>query len=82
VRLDDGVFFGICVGALIALSITYPQIPMTDPNRPYYFAALLTSIGLSVLSGIAGIGGYVRANGAKKKLYKEAIPLEPPKISN
>jgi hypothetical protein len=72
------VFFGICVGALISLAITYPQV--TDEKlKPYYFAALLLSIGLAAMFGIAGIGGYIRASSTKKRLEK-SVPLEPPKV--
>lgn len=75
------VFFGICVGAAISLCIIYPQIT-TDNQKPYYLAALIASIGLSVFSGIGGIGRYVRAIKAKNRLYQEAVPLQPPQISN
>lgn len=77
------IFFGICVGAAISLGIAYPQITTAD-QKPYYLAAFLTSIGLSVLSGIAGVGRYWRASNAKAKLYKEAVPLvaKSPDISN
>jgi hypothetical protein len=74
------VFFGICLGATISLAITYPQI--TDAGqKPYYFVSLLAAIGFAALSGIAGIGRYLRASNAKRRL-EASVPLEPPQISN
>ncbi len=72
------VFFGICVGAIISLGVTYPQVAMAS-QKPYYLAALLSSIGLAALFGIAGVAGYVRAAKAKRRLYEECVPIEPPK---
>jgi hypothetical protein len=74
------VFFGICCGAAILLLITYPQV--TDSTqKPYYFAALLAAIGLTVFFGIAAGGRYYRAYKAKKRL-EATVPLNPPQSSN
>lgn len=70
------VFLGICLGGVISLGITYPQITNAT-QKPYYFAALLVSIFFAFFFAIAGIGRYTRASSAKKRL-KHSVPLEPP----
>jgi hypothetical protein len=77
------VFLGIFAGGTISSGIALGT--GTDVSqKPYYLAAFLTSLGLSILFGIIGVGNYRRASRAKTKLYQESVPLEvkSPEISN
>jgi len=69
------VFFGVCVGAAISLSIAFKQT--TAPaDKPYYLASFLASVLGAIGFGFTSIKNYIRANRAKKHLYEHSIPLE------
>ena len=75
------VFFGIFIGAGISFLIAC-RSTIAAAEKPYYLAACIMTFGLGILFGITGITNYVRAWRAKNELYKNSVPLEPPKNSN
>lgn len=72
------IFFGISIGAGISFLIAC-RSTIAATEKPYYVAACIATFGLSAVFGITGITNYFRASKAKKKLYKESVPLDPPK---
>jgi hypothetical protein len=72
------VFFGLSVGAGISFLIACGST-IASTEKPYYVAACITTWGLAVLFGIAGVGNFLRAQKAKTKLYQNSIPIDPPK---
>jgi hypothetical protein len=70
------VFFGIFIGAAVSLFIAFKETAVIA-EKPYYLAGFIGTLGVGILSGIAGITNLVRASLSKKRLYREAVPLVP-----
>jgi len=68
------VFFGISIGAALALGIAWGQSEASQ--KLYYFSGALVMFGLSILFAINGFSNYRKASNCKKKLYQEAVPIK------
>ena len=73
------VFFGVCVGAFVSLSIAYMSANLGTSTKPYFVALILASAGLAVWCGISALRHYNVTTNKIATLYKEDVVVSGPK---